>query len=82
MDCAITREGGVHNMPVDALRNSCFMRGLNAANMSTDDLVQWLQAWVQVSAEVTGDNFSLLLHLPILLGYNHPNNWHLVYKER
>lgn len=82
MDLAIVREGGVHNMPVDALRNACFMRGLNAANMSTDDLILWLRGWVEVSSEVGEECISLLLHLPILLCYNHPNNWHLVYKGR
>lgn len=82
MDKAIVREGGVHNMPADALRKSCFMRGLNAANMSNEDLVQWLQSWVQVSMEIDQINFILLMHLPILLAYNHPNNWQLIYKER
>lgn len=83
MDRAIVREGGVQNMSIDALRNSCFIRGLNAANMSNEDLTQWLQSWVDVSiTAVDRTNFLLLLHLPILLGYNHPNNWHLIYKER
>lgn len=27
MDKAIMREGGVHNLPSDALRNACFIRG-------------------------------------------------------
>lgn len=27
MDRAILREGGVHNLQLDALRNACFIRG-------------------------------------------------------
>lgn len=82
MDRAIRREGGVHNMPADALRNACFFRGLNAANMDNEDLIKWLEGWVEVSMDVDQNNFSLLIHLPILLGYNHPNNWQLRYGER
>lgn len=82
MDLAIRREGGVHNMPKDTLRPACFLRGLNAANLTNDELIEWLQKWVDVSIEVNQDNFSLLLHLPILITYNHPNNWQLLYKER
>lgn len=27
MDKAIMREGGVHNLPIDALRHACYIRG-------------------------------------------------------
>lgn len=27
MDLAILREGGVHNLPIEALRMSCYIRG-------------------------------------------------------
>lgn len=82
MDKAIVREGNVHNMPVDALRAACFMRGLNAANMSNEELVRWLREWVDVSVNLGEEHLSLILHLPVLLGYNHPNNWQLIYKKR
>lgn len=82
MDNAIKREGGVHNMPTDALRNACFLRGLNAANLSNADLIEWLEKWVEISMGIDGQNFSLYLHLPVLITYNHPNNWHLLYQNR
>ncbi|XP_052872736.1 LOW QUALITY PROTEIN: LETM1 domain-containing protein 1 [Anopheles cruzii] len=79
MDMAIKREGGVHNMPVESLKHACFLRGLNATNLSTESMVEWLQEWVQVSLVVNEDSISLLLHLPILLTYNHTNNWILIH---
>lgn len=75
MDLAIQREGDVHNMPLDGLKHGCFLRGLNPLNMSTPDMVNWLRQWVKVSLAIQEEHISLFLHLPILLGYNHPNNW-------
>lgn len=82
MDIAIDREGGPASLSTEALRNCCFMRGLNASNLSNDELVRWLDQWVQVSKNIDTQNFSLYLHLPVLIAYNHPNNWKLLYKER
>lgn len=82
MDKAIKREGDVHNMPIDALRNACFLRGLNAANLPNADLIEWLEKWVEISMGIDHTNFSLYLHLPVLITYNHPNNWQLLYKNR
>lgn len=79
MDLAIKREGGVHNMSVESLRHSCYLRGLNPLNLSNEEMIEWLQQWVEVSLVVDGDDVSLYLHLPILLGYNHPNNWVLIH---
>lgn len=79
MDLAIKREGGVHNMPTEALKTSCFIRGLNPVGLSNDELIEWLRAWTSVSLHVDGTNVSLYLHLPIFFGYNHPNNWKLIH---
>lgn len=79
MDLAIKREGGVHNMSTEALQKACFLRGLNPTNLSTECLIEWLKEWVKVSSVVNETNVSLFLHLPILISYNHPNNWHLIY---
>ncbi|XP_065077238.1 LETM1 domain-containing protein 1 isoform X2 [Ochlerotatus camptorhynchus] len=79
MDLAIKREGGVHNMPVESLKHACFVRGLNATNLSTESMIDWLNEWVKVSLIINQDNVSLFLHLPILLSYNHPNNWILIH---
>lgn len=82
VDMAIKREGGARNLPTENLRDSCFTRGLNASNMSNDELIKFLDDWIEVSSFINEDNFSLLLHLPILLAYNHPNNWKIIYHER
>lgn len=82
MDKAIIREGGVHNMPIDALKNACVIRGLNPTNMRNEDMVKWLNNWIQISSAVDKENLSLLLHCPILLAYNEPSNWMLIYKTK
>ncbi|XP_063910700.1 LETM1 domain-containing protein 1 isoform X2 [Zophobas morio] len=82
MDRAIIREGGVHNMPIEALRNACLIRGLNPANMRNEDMVNWLNSWIKISNVVDKENLSLLLHCPILLAYNEPSNWILIYKTK
>ncbi|KAF2899868.1 hypothetical protein ILUMI_06316 [Ignelater luminosus] len=79
MDHAILQEGGLQNLPTDALRNACLIRGLNPTNMKTDDMIRWMNKWIEVSNEIDKDSLSLLLHCPILLGYNQPSNWRLIY---
>ncbi|GJQ70907.1 hypothetical protein Trydic_g824 [Trypoxylus dichotomus] len=80
IDKAILREGGLEHMSTEALRTACLMRGLNPSNMKNDDMIKWLQAWLTISNVVDKDSLSLLLHCPILLAYNHPSNWQLIYK--
>lgn len=83
MDAAIEREGGVQSLQSHELRDVCFMRGLNASELSDDDLARWLDQWLQVTKHIEDNQYlSLFLHLPILLTYNHPNNWKLLYPER
>lgn len=100
MDKAILREGGVHNLPLNALSKACYIRGkvrlrfkvavnqflgflgLNPTEISSDYQVKWLTQWIKVSSQVDKDNLSLLLHCPILLGYNEPSNWVLVYPKK
>lgn len=79
MDQAITREGGVHNLPLPALRYSCYLRGLNPESLSNEEMIEWLRNWVKVSTSIQGEHITLFLHLPILLGYNHPSNWKTIY---
>lgn len=80
MDLAIKSEGGVHNLPAEALRHCCYLRGLNPSNLRNEELVEWLREWIKVSLVIETENISLYLHLPILLTYNHPNNWKLSHK--
>ncbi|KAH8322192.1 hypothetical protein KR059_007174 [Drosophila kikkawai] len=82
MDQAITREGGVHNLTPTALRYSCYLRGLNPDGISNEEMIEWLRKWVKVSTSIQGEHITLFLHLPILLGYNHPNNWKTIYGKR
>lgn len=81
MDLAIEREGGAATLPIEGLRYCCYLRGLNPSNMSQSDMVEWLNNWVKVSLIVNGSNISLFLHLPILIGYNHPSNWQLLHSK-
>lgn len=80
MDLAIKLEGGVHNLPTDALRHSCYLRGLNPSNLRNEEMIEWLREWIKVSMAIGTENPSLYLHLPILLTYNNPNNWKLTHK--
>lgn len=79
---AIDREGGPSNLSSEVLRDCCFQRGLNASNLSNEELIKWLEQWIEVSKITDPHNFSLFLHLPVLTTYNHPNNWKLLYKDR
>lgn len=78
MDKAIIREGGPRSLSYEELRVACFIRGLNPVNMKTEDIVEWLTDWVAVSQKIENSSLSLLLHCPILLGYNQPSNWSLL----
>ena len=79
MDQAIQREGGITKIPNDAIRWALSFRGLNPSNMSIESMRNWLEQWMIISNTVNEDNISLLLHSPILLAYNHPTNWILMY---
>ncbi|KAH8239891.1 hypothetical protein KR032_009066 [Drosophila birchii] len=81
MDQAINREGGVHNLTPNALRYACYLRGLNPEGLSNEEMIEWLRKWVKVSTSIQGEHITLFLHLPILLGYNHPNNWKTIYEK-
>lgn len=50
--------------------------------MKTDDMIIWLQNWITISNNIDKDSLSLLLHCPILLGYNEATNWMLIYQKK
>ncbi|KZC10598.1 PREDICTED: LETM1 domain-containing protein 1 [Dufourea novaeangliae] len=79
MDEAIQKEGGVTEMSNDAICWALSFRGLSPANMSIENMRKWLDQWLIISNTVKKNTISLLLHSPILLAYNHPNNWILIY---
>ncbi|ODN05734.1 LETM1 domain-containing protein 1 [Orchesella cincta] len=77
MDMCLMRDG-VFNLKTEELKSACFLRGLNAANTSHDDMVEFIQQWLSISSTIQPHSYSLLLHLPVLLAYNNPNNWALL----
>lgn len=79
MDKAIVREGGVDNLSTEALRYACHIRGLNGSHLTNQEMKNWLVKWLKVSEHIDKSSYSLLLHSPIFLAYNHPQNWVLIY---
>lgn len=79
MDRAVIKEGGVDALNTEALRYACNFRGLNSRHLSNPDMIEWLTKWMEVSKNVDKDSYSLLLHCPIFFGYNHSQNWMLIY---
>lgn len=82
MDEAIIREGGLSVLSADVLKNACLLRGLNPTNMRHEDMIKWMSQWITISNEIDRDSLSLLLHCPILLAYNEPSNWQLIYSYK
>ncbi|CAG9864480.1 unnamed protein product [Phyllotreta striolata] len=82
MDRAIAREGGVEKLPLDALRKCCYIRGLNPADVQTEEMIRYLNNWLELSSNINRHCYSLLLHAPVLLAYNSPSNWRLIYQEK
>ncbi|CAB3226235.1 unnamed protein product [Arctia plantaginis] len=79
MDKAIVREGGVDNLNTETLRYACHIRGLNGSHLTNQEMKNWLTKWLAISENVDKSSYSLLLHSPVFLGYNHPQNWVLIY---
>ncbi|XP_076625519.1 LETM1 domain-containing protein 1 [Colletes latitarsis] len=79
MDQAIQREGGCTKLSNDSMRWALSFRGVSPANMSVESMQNWLEQWFMISNTVNENTLSLLLHSPILLAYNYPTNWKLVY---
>ncbi|XP_054001605.1 LETM1 domain-containing protein 1 [Hylaeus anthracinus] len=79
MDQAIQREGGITKLSNDSIYWALSFRGINPTNMSVESMQNWLDQWIVLSNAVNENNLSLLLHGPILLAYNYPSNWILIY---
>ena len=71
IDLAILREGGPETMSLEELKQSCHLRGLNVDGLEPEDMVKYIEHWVEMSSKLTTNTMSLLLHAPVLLGYNH-----------
>ena len=70
IDGAILREE-FHMEHSMELARACNLRGLNVASQSDDQLYEYLEKWIEITDKLTIYEMSMLLHLPILLGYNH-----------
>lgn len=59
-------------------RNNLFqmliLRGINPSGMSNIEMRDFLDKWIFISSKLDEQSYSLLLHLPIFLAYNHPPN--------
>ena len=71
IDFALIREGGPEFQRIQDLKKSSHLRGLNVKDQSEESMTAYVNAWLQISCKLDVHNMSLLLHLPILLGYNH-----------
>ena len=69
IDKALAREMG-RPLELTELRSQCHARGLNVRTSSTQRMETYLEQWLEVSLQLKPHQASLLLHLPILLGYN------------
>ena len=70
IDLAIIREG-LNNIEEKEVYQCCLARGLNVYSVSEAEARDYLSQWLSVSNRLDNSTSSLLLHLPIFLGYNH-----------
>ena len=73
IDLAILREGGPNALPLEDLRKSCHLRGLNVQDQEEAVMRKYLKEWLTITSQLDSGSMSMLLHLPILIGYNHPS---------
>ena len=71
IDLALIREGGPEFQQSQDLKKSSHLRGLNVKDQTEESMTSYLNAWLQISSKLDVHTMSLLLHLPILIGYNH-----------
>ena len=71
IDLAITREGGPCKLSLYDLRKACHLRGLNVEDQEEAVLIKYLKDWLTTTRKLDANSMSFLLHLPVLLGYNH-----------
>jgi len=69
IDRALVREA-LETLSDEDLQRSCGQRGLNVGGLQRTEMLEYLGAWTRISVQLDADS-SLLLHLPVLLGYNH-----------
>ncbi|KAG8183967.1 hypothetical protein JTE90_007401 [Oedothorax gibbosus] len=78
MDLAMEREGW-QAMTQHEMRNACFVRGLSPVGLSKEEMITWLNQWIEVTKNCDHSSLSLVLHCPLFLSYNSPSNWVLIH---
>ena len=74
IDKAIQRDN-TESLGLKCLVDCCTVRGLNTTNVSEKEAREYLDKWLSISTRLNQDAASLLLHLPIFLGYNHKSRY-------
>ena len=74
IDRALHREN-IDDLDINSLFRCCEVRGLNTNNASEQEARDYLDKWISVTNQLNSDTPSLLLHLPIFLGYNHKSRY-------
>ncbi|KAM4737611.1 LETM1 domain-containing protein 1 isoform 1-T1 [Anableps anableps] len=72
LDRALSRLGP-HQLSESELRQACYVRGMNADSLGTNQSREWLSQWLQVSSALKESEVSLLLHCIVLLSANYPS---------
>ena len=70
IDRALVRET-MEALSQEELQRNCSQRGLNVEGLNRLDMLEYLGAWTRISGQLDAGSASLLVHLPVLLGYNH-----------
>ncbi len=74
IDRAVMRESP-STLSEEELDSCCQRRGLNVNDLTREEKMTYLTEWLALSVELDAKSVSLLLHLPILLGYNHKTRY-------
>ena len=74
IDRAIERENP-KTMDIKDIAECCSTRGLNIDHATEDETRSYLDKWLNISSKLNSDTCSLLLHLPIFLGFNHQSRY-------
>ncbi|KAM8830072.1 LOW QUALITY PROTEIN: LETM1 domain-containing protein 1 [Synchiropus picturatus] len=69
LDRALSRLG-IQNLSQSELQQACFLRGLNADQLSVDQSRAWLHQWLEVSTVLKDAEVSLLLHNMLFFSLN------------
>lgn len=69
------------SLHVTTLKTSLLLRGISPIGLDSSGMAELLLRWLTVSRHLTNHDYSLLLHLPVLLFYNHPTNLALIARQ-